>query len=79
MYRREAHLDQVAVVCCCFGRLVKNSPATNQIFWVTPTQTHREPKVVGPIDHFAYRSPSAKQPSIAKALKGKMGIAREIG
>ncbi|XXG68540.1 hypothetical protein AAC387_Pa06g1603 [Persea americana] len=31
---------------------------------------------MGPIDPAAYRSPSAKQPSIAKALSGKMGYAR---
>lgn len=32
---------------------------------------------MGPIDPFTNRSPSAKQRFIAKALKGKMGIARE--
>ncbi|RWR84870.1 hypothetical protein CKAN_01370200 [Cinnamomum micranthum f. kanehirae] len=34
------------------------------------------PEVVGPIDPAAYRSPSAKQPSIAKAFSGKMGYVR---
>ena len=42
----------------------------------SPTQQARRPEVVGPIDPAAYRSPSAKQPSIAKALSGKMGYAR---
>ncbi|RWR92214.1 hypothetical protein CKAN_02142300 [Cinnamomum micranthum f. kanehirae] len=45
-------------------------------FGESPTQQVRRPKVVGPIDPTAYRSPSAKQPSIAKALSGKMGYAR---
>ncbi|XXG55039.1 hypothetical protein AAC387_Pa03g2774 [Persea americana] len=40
------------------------------------TQQARRPEVVGPIDPAAYRSPSAKQPSIAKALSRKMGYAR---
>ena len=38
-----------------------------------PTQQPRRPEVVGPTNPAAYRSPSAKQPSIAKALSGKMG------
>lgn len=42
----------------------------------SPTQQARRPEVVGPINPTAYRSPSAKQPSIAKALSGKMGYAR---
>eukprot|EP00268_Persea_americana_P003521 TRINITY_DN11063_c1_g1_i3.p1 TRINITY_DN11063_c1_g1~~TRINITY_DN11063_c1_g1_i3.p1 ORF type:complete len:427 (+),score=78.69 TRINITY_DN11063_c1_g1_i3:391-1671(+) len=42
----------------------------------SPTQQARRPEVVNPIDPAAYRSPSAKQPSIAKALSGKMGYAR---
>ncbi|XXG62379.1 hypothetical protein AAC387_Pa05g0748 [Persea americana] len=41
-----------------------------------PTQQARRPDVVVPIDPAAYRSPSAKQPSIAKALSGKMDYAR---
>ncbi|RWR73274.1 hypothetical protein CKAN_00153900 [Cinnamomum micranthum f. kanehirae] len=42
----------------------------------SPTQQARRLEVVGPIDPTAYRSPSAKQPSIAKALSEKMGYAR---